>query len=159
MNYEALRESYKPQKTKILFIGESRPAGGTFFYNGDSNLYKYTKRAFEQADINFSLEHFKEYGCWLYDVCDVPVNHFENNKRKEQIRLGLSRLLLTIEESCPQYIIVVKKGDMREIIFKEICRCGYVDQETAFNVPFPASGRQAEYRNELSGIIKRIINQ
>lgn len=158
MDYKTIRNSYKPHIVKILFVGESCPQGGTFFYNGDSNLHKHTKQAFEQANMNFSLEYFKEYGCWLYDVCDVPVNGLQHYERNEHIRLGLPRLLATIEELSPKYIIVVKKGDMREIIFKDVCKHGYVDQETAFNVPFPACGRQTEYRNELSAVIKIITN-
>jgi len=158
LQHETIRKNYKPHIVKILFVGESRPQGGTFFYNGDSNLYKYTKQAFEQADKNFSLEHFKQYGYWLYDVCDMPVNGLPYLERREQIRLGLPRLLLNIKELRPKYIIVVKKGDMREIIFNKVCEHGYIDRETAFNVPFPACGRQTEYQNELSAIIKKIIN-
>ncbi len=158
MEFENIRNSYKPDKVKILFVGESRPQGGTFFYDGDSNLYRYTKQAFEQAANEFSLEYFKKYGCWLYDVCDIPVNGLSPFERREQIRLGLPRLLATIKKLRPQIIIVVKKGDMREIIFKQVCENGYINQETAYNIPFPACGRQAEYRNELSEIIRQVIN-
>lgn len=157
MEHETIRNSYRPNKVEILFVGESRPQGGTFFYNGNSNLYKYTKQAFEQAGNEFSAERFRQYGCWLYDVCDISVNGLPRLERREQIRLGLPRLLVTIKELSPKFIIVVKKGEMREIIFKQVCEHGYIDQETAYNVPFPASGRQAEYRNELSEIIRQII--
>lgn len=158
MDHKTIRSSYMPDKVKILFVGESRPQGGTFFYNGDSNLYKYTRQAFEQTEKEFSLEHFKRYGCWLYDVCDIPVNGLPHFERREQIRLGLPRLLVTIKELSPKFIIIVKKGDMREIVFHKVCEHGYIDQETAYNVPFPACGRQTEYQNELSAIIKKIIN-
>jgi hypothetical protein len=157
MNHEITRNNYKPDKVKILFVGESCPKGGTFFYNSDSNLYKYTKQAFEQANKDFSLEHFKKYGCWLYDVCDVPVNGLQPHERREKIKLGLPLLLTTIDELAPQYIIVVKKGDMRDIIFKNVCDCGYMCQERAFNISFPSCGRQTEYQNELTEIIKKII--
>lgn len=158
MDCETIRNNYKPHTVRILFIGESCPQGGTFFYKGDSNLYKHTKQAFEQANIDFSLDQFKEYECWLYDVCDVPVNGLQHHERREHIILGLPRLLATVKELSPKYIIVVKKGDMREIIFKNVCTHGFVDQETIFNVPFPACGRQTEYKNELSAIIKKIID-
>nr|MBC8193829.1 hypothetical protein [FCB group bacterium] len=36
---EDLRQAFKPPKVEVLFIGESPPAGGTFFYNGNSKLY------------------------------------------------------------------------------------------------------------------------
>ena len=41
--FEKKRNDFKPSKTKILFVGESRPSGGTFFYDKNSNLYRYTK--------------------------------------------------------------------------------------------------------------------
>ena len=37
--YENLRNHYKPDKVEVLFVGESRPQGGTFFYQGDSTLF------------------------------------------------------------------------------------------------------------------------
>jgi len=42
----SLRESFRPTDVKILFIGESPPAGGTFFFAADSNLFRYTNAAF-----------------------------------------------------------------------------------------------------------------
>ena len=33
---EKVRQSFKPEKVSILFIGESAPASGSFFYTGDS---------------------------------------------------------------------------------------------------------------------------
>ena len=158
MDYNTIRNYYKPYNVKTLVIGESYPKGGTFFYKENSNLYKYTKRAFEIVDIKFSLEYFKQLGCWLYDVCDIPVNGLAHHERREQIKLGLPRLISTIKEHNPKYIIVVKKGDMREIVFKSICKYGYIEQVNAFNVPFPACGRQIEYCNEISAIIRKIYN-
>jgi hypothetical protein len=35
---ESLRQSYRPQQVRVLFVGESPPAGGTFFYRANSNL-------------------------------------------------------------------------------------------------------------------------
>jgi hypothetical protein len=39
MDIEALRLSYKPEHIKILFVGESAPASGKFFYKGNSMLF------------------------------------------------------------------------------------------------------------------------
>ena len=46
---ESKRREYKPSNTLVLFVGESPPANGTFFYCGDSNLAWYTREAFEAA--------------------------------------------------------------------------------------------------------------
>lgn len=42
--YENLRSYYKPSNVEILFVGESRPHGGAFFYLGNSALYRETKK-------------------------------------------------------------------------------------------------------------------
>src|SRR5688572_24876523 len=36
---ERLRQAYRPEDVPLLFVGESAPAGGTFFYQADSNLF------------------------------------------------------------------------------------------------------------------------
>ena len=46
--YENLRNNYKPNNVDVLFVGESRPQGGTFFYQENSALYRETKKAFNQ---------------------------------------------------------------------------------------------------------------
>lgn len=40
------REDYLPDAVQVLFIGESPPAGGTFFYRANSGLYRATREAF-----------------------------------------------------------------------------------------------------------------
>ena len=81
---EVIRRKYKPAKIKILFIGESPPAGGTFFYDGNSNLAKYTKSAFENcfgtsiSQMPEFLRFFKEQGCFLDDLCLYPINNIKD---------------------------------------------------------------------------------
>jgi hypothetical protein len=44
---ETLRMRYRPEKIATLMVGESRPAGGTFFYRANSNLFYATRQAFQ----------------------------------------------------------------------------------------------------------------
>jgi hypothetical protein len=37
---EHLRKHYRPDRVRILFVGESPPASGRFFYQADSGLYR-----------------------------------------------------------------------------------------------------------------------
>ena len=158
MNYSFLRNSFKPECVRILFVGESVPQNGTFFYMGNSNLYRYTQAAFVDVGIEFSLEQFMKYGCWIYDVCDVPVNGLTRVQRRESISNALPQLFATIGILKPEFIIVVKKGDMQKIVFRAVCeKCGYLVEATAFNLPFPSFGNQLKYQEKLSEIIRRIL--
>lgn len=49
LDFERLRARYRPERIVALFVGQSPPAGGTFFYFANSNLYRHTERAFREA--------------------------------------------------------------------------------------------------------------
>ena len=78
--FEILRSRYRPAAIKVLFVGESPPAGGTFFYLGNSILARHTQRAFQEVyRAKFTgpcefLTAFAGLGCFLDDLCLSPVN-------------------------------------------------------------------------------------
>ena len=81
---EEIRDKYRPKTISILFIGESPPAGGTFFYLANSNLFRYTYEAFRLEfkqmigdEIEF-LNFFKQNGCFLDDLCLEPTKDKSN---------------------------------------------------------------------------------
>lgn len=155
--YSILRDKYKPNKVKFLFVGESRPYSGNYFYCKNSYLYFYTKKAFEQAGIDFSIQTFKNMGCWLYDVCDEPVNKgLSKAERRKLIINGLNNLENVVNELKPEYVFVVKKGDMK-LAFEKVCSVGYISGITTFNLHFPSCSWQEKYADELEKILKRIF--
>lgn len=78
---ELLRRRYLPKEVRVLFVGESPPSGGTFFYAANSNLYFATQEAFVAASSALEgkdfLEEFRRMGCHLDDLCLEPVNHLD----------------------------------------------------------------------------------
>ena len=65
---EMIRQSFRPEEIRILFVEESPPVGGTFFYCGNSQMFNnmnrvkwYRGHLFESTN-NF-LINFKENGC------------------------------------------------------------------------------------------------
>jgi hypothetical protein len=52
VDVEAVRQNYKPSEVCTLFVGESVPFGGTFFYHKDSKLFNATQKAFVEAENN-----------------------------------------------------------------------------------------------------------
>ncbi|MEW6230545.1 MAG: hypothetical protein AB1700_21080, partial [Bacillota bacterium] len=62
---EQKRQNYQPRDVRVLLIGESPPANGTFFYSGNSNLARYTREAFEAVfgsfgDMTEFLDAFRD---------------------------------------------------------------------------------------------------
>lgn len=156
-NNELLRQKYRPNIVDILFIGESCPQNGTFFYAANSNLYKYTAEAFENVfKKQFSLLAFQELNYWLYDICEEPINGLPDSERKLRIKNNISRLIETINILNPKLIIVIKKGFVRDIAIPKIINLGFSENTNLFNLPFPACGQQRNYVTQLTSILKCI---
>ena len=83
INLQKLREKFKPEKIKILFIAEFPPKNNTFFYSAKGGFYNYTKQIFielfeEEIDRADSfLQFFQNKGCYLYDLCHKPKTYKE----------------------------------------------------------------------------------
>ncbi len=112
---EALRLKYLPEDVRVLFVGESPPAGGTFFYSKDSGLYRATKdaflAAFPGADCGEDfLDAFARAGCYLEDLCPEPVNHAPAAERLRLRRESEPRLAQTLKDVRPRAAIVLLKG-------------------------------------------------
>ena len=110
---EALRERHRPDAVQVLFVGESPPAGGTFFYAANSDLFRYTKKAFAQV-YGHSLDSsqafllfFQQRGCFLDDLCSVPVNNLTSSERQRCRTDGIPSLANRIRLSRPRAIVTV----------------------------------------------------
>ena len=87
---ERLRSSYRPDNVRLLLVGESAPANGTFFYDDTDSveLRSRTMEAFSNAlDTTFAsdaefLRLFKDAGCYLDDLCLTPVNDMAINSKE-----------------------------------------------------------------------------
>lgn len=155
--YEDLRNEYKPVKVELLFVGDSRPGGGKFFYQGDSVLYKETKKAFDQYYNNdeFTLDRFVELSCWFVDVCLEPIGHLSGKERRKLISDNMPRLLKVVEEEKPKTIVVCKKTFLEPEIKKTSIMEQYEEGESIFFLPFPARGHQDLYSQGLRKALKK----
>jgi hypothetical protein len=113
--YGVLRERFRPKQTRVLLIGESRPANGSFFFAGDSKLARHAREAFEVEygpfpDVATFLRCFQSLGCYLIDLCPTPVNHLSRAERKRERRNGEPMLAHALGELKPHALIVVMKA-------------------------------------------------
>ena len=107
-----IRQNYDPRKqnkdVKVLFIGESPPEDGTFFYCANSDLYYATKKAYERAydkEIPNFLKCFKYLGCYLIDFFDEPGKKIDSSC--QEFKDQINRLAQSIKDMNPRFIIVV----------------------------------------------------
>jgi hypothetical protein len=83
---ERIRRRYRPAVVRLLFIGESPPASGRFFYQRDCGLYRAIRDAFRGIDPSITdegfLTVFQSSGCYLIDTCNDPVDDLDLKSRR-----------------------------------------------------------------------------
>jgi len=111
---ERLRERYRPDRVRILFVGEAPPASGRFFYQADSGLYRAIRDTFlavfphlRKADF---LDSFRSLGCYLVDLCGRPVDQMNVKSRQRVCLAGEVQLARRIRQLRPEIIVVVVRS-------------------------------------------------
>ena len=142
---ERLRRRYRPARNRLLFIGESPPASGRFFYCQDSGLYRAIRDAFRMVDSSISddtfLEIFQNSGCYLIDACAGPVDHLDARSRRAACVAGEPALTRKIRQLEPAGIVTLTKS-IRDNVKRAAAQakwCGPI-----LEVPYP--GRWASHR-------------
>ncbi len=83
LSIEEHRHSFRPPRITTLFIGESAPPSGKFFYSGNSTLYRAMKEAFHGGD-DFIAE-FKSKGFFLDDLVLFPNDTLTKEQKKRYV--------------------------------------------------------------------------
>ncbi len=111
---ERLRLKYRPEAVRCLFIGESPPASGRFFYRGDSGLYRAMREAFQIADPSIGdevfLRTFQAAGCYLIDLCPQPVDDLDSKARRAAHLAGEASLSRIIARLRPPILVTLLRS-------------------------------------------------
>ncbi|MHB1376945.1 MAG: hypothetical protein ACYCXB_05905 [Candidatus Humimicrobiaceae bacterium] len=168
-NHQELRERFKPEKIKVLFIAESPPKNDTFFFSAKGGFYSFTKQIFNelfQEEIDKStdfLHFFQNRGYFLDDLCHEPKTYKEiceeireNKNDKNGYIKKLQSRLITYN---PQAIIITPKeidSFVRDAINQSNIN---LIPELIFTIPFPGMGSQNEYMGGLWGTLRFLITK
>ncbi len=150
---EALRQRYRPDDIVVLFVGESAPAGGTFFYQADSNLFRATHEACALAfgnvpDGTAFLRWFRDHGFWLCDLADRSVNRKRGRPRKLEVNAGVAGLAAVITDAQPDFVVSVKTSIEPEVR-QAAERAGFAGGRIVV-LPFPLYQWRDVYVRELA---------
>jgi hypothetical protein len=147
-NLEELRKSFYPGTVATLFVGESAPASGRFFYSGNSSLFRAMKRAF--GDRETFLQDFKTKGFYLDDLVLTPVNKLKRPERSRQRQDAVPELAKRLSEYKPKAVVVVMRAIL-PTVRKAMHMAGIMYEP--FCVPHPAFGNWTRFSNAMTQII------
>lgn len=155
---ENIRQAYKPDYIKILFVGESAPSTGDFLYFGNNPFTTYTRKAFEKAyklrflsDKAF-LDYFKNQGCFFDDLSHEPVDHLGKGHRDQALKGSAFSLAMRLQMYQPDVVITCLKKIESHV--EEAIRIADI-QCLFYTLPFPEKGHQDEY---IDGLVRILTN-
>ncbi len=147
-----MRARFRPAQISVLFVGESAPAGGTFFYDGKSEMYRLFREVLSPklgSPPDF-LSAFVERGYFLDDLVLKPVNWLTATERRNLHRENIPLLAERLQVYRPRVIVSVLKA-IRHAVEEARGAAGLdVPHHT---VSFPGMGRQAKFRREMASLV------
>jgi hypothetical protein len=159
---ERLRRRYLPDRVQILFVGESPPASGRFFYQQDSGLYRAVRDTFLAAFPHLRneefLDSFRALGCYLVDLCGEPVDKMNLRARRSACSAGEVCLARTIRKLRPKVIVTIVRSIRANVIRaqNEAHWCG-------LHLELPYPGRWHRYkirfRRQLVPLLRKTLEK
>jgi len=140
---------------RVLFIGESPPTGGTFFYDANSLLYNATRQAFVAAAPKLAgsdfLAAFARMGCYLEDLSLEPIDKLPKPQKLKARKDAVPSLARRLKGLTPSVIVVVVKG-IRPQVLQALNDAGIggVPREV---LPFPGQWHRTDYVAELTELV------
>jgi hypothetical protein len=149
--FEELRVSYRPDRITTLFVGESAPRGGTFFYNQDSGLFREVRKALGGG--NRFLDDFKRNGFYLDDLVLEPVNHLKRINRRSLCKQSIASFAKRLLDYKPAAIVILLCS-IRPMVVQSMHEAGI--RYEPFWTPYPGFGNQPRFHKAMAEIVPKL---
>lgn len=159
--YLELRNRYLPETLKIIFILESPPASGKYFYDETGlktePLFSEMMKAFhyQPIDKKDGLEFFMAQGFFLVDSTYKTVDKMKDKDRETAILSDFDDLIADIESiNKNKSPLVLVKANICRLLEKRLKSKGFDVLNKGAVIPFPSSGQQNRFQIEISKVLK-----
>jgi hypothetical protein len=149
---EHLRHNYRPERVTTLFVGESAPISGAFFYDGNTQLYRFMKTALGGGEP--FLAEFQSRSFFFDDLVLFPVNHKTPSERRRLHRKWMPSLAQRMRDYEPLAVVTVLIG-IRKAVKEAMAGAGLSDVPH-YGVPFPGNGQQLRFLHAMSQIVPKL---
>jgi hypothetical protein len=156
--YHRLRNKYLPDKLKNIFVLESPPASGKYFYDESGKINEPLFKAmmkligFNPKDKRKGLQLFQKIGYFLVDATYQPINNLKGKKRNDVILRDFTELVKELKKfcHCNQIPIILIKANICRILEPRLRQEGFVVQNNGLVVPFPSNGWQKSFFEKIN---------
>jgi hypothetical protein len=163
MEYKHLRKLFQPARIQAIFILESPPKSGEYFYDPDGRLTEHLFAAMMQLlkytpmHKRDSLGEFQKRGFMVVDASYVPVNDLKGKYRDERTMSQSFALLEDIGILNPNKTIplILVKANICRLMEPLLKKQGFLVVNEGTVVPFPSSGQQTNFREKIALVIEK----
>lgn len=159
--YLKLRNKYLPEKLKLIFVLESPPASGKYFYDETGKtsepLFNELMKLlnYKPADKKDGLVFFRDKGFFLVDATYKPVNELKGKKRNETIISDFNELVADLEGLChnKKSPLILVKANICRLLEKKLEAKAFTVLNKEIVIPFPSTGQQKRFHAEIGKIL------
>jgi hypothetical protein len=154
-----LRAPYIPQDRKIVFVLESPPKSGLYFYNPDGRVSEPLFGAMMKDVLGIKpsskdegLSEFASRGFLLVDATYTPVNHdhLTVQERNKRILDDLPILISELREYVgPKTGVILVKANICTLLEPILRAHGFSILNRGRTIPFPSTGQQNRFRDAV----------
>jgi hypothetical protein len=157
--YAGMRARYTPRCSKIIFILESPPISGKYFYNPEGRTSEPLFSAMMKDVLEMSpktkhdgLTEFATHGYLLIDATYVPANlpgsaSAQNNSAAVQIQQDFPLLVEELNRHVQvDTRLLLVKANVCRLLDKPLKQHGFGVLNGNLAIPFPSNGQQPRFR-------------
>ena len=160
--YLNLRNKYHPEELKLIFLLESPPVSGKYFYDETGKISEPLFSAlmkllnYNPDDKKDGLEFFKNKGYLIVDATYKQVNSLTGNERSTAILSDFNNLVDDLERICPkkEMPIILVKANICILLEERLTANGFNVINNGAIIPFPSHGHQNRFHSEASKIFQ-----
>ncbi len=161
--YLFFRNKYIPENIRVIFVLESPPKSGKYFYNNDGRVSEPLFAAMMKAincdarDKETGLQSFKKKGFIIVDATYVPVNNLNGKPRDEKILQNYQNLVEDLKNllSGNNIPLIFVKANICRLLEPKLKKDGFNVLNNGVLIPFPSCGQQGNFKEKLAFVLKK----
>lgn len=169
--YQALRQRWKPEKVRLLLIGESPPDDGgditkrRFFYAEELSESDLLFRGVADAlcdsgkltkgDLKTPWhQRLQDQGVYLIDLASVPVNALSTSARNKVLRESVDGCVQRVSDLAPDGIVICHTPSFK--VLAEPLRAASLPLLHNSPIPFPMGNKRTEFVGKLRAAVSNL---
>ena len=166
--YHKVREQIGPKLAKVIFVFESPPKSGLYFYDEGGKTTEPLFAAMMKYVLDIKpnekregLLEFSKKGFLLIDATYVPVNYdeYKESERNKKIMDDFPNLVRTLRKHSDQSTrLILVKSNICNLLDKRLTNAGFNVANQGRVLPFPSNGNQKRFGQMVRELITTVHN-